>query len=99
MLARVEATPDDAVLGTFVGGIRLVDYLPSRVVELVVHTLDLTDALSAGRRWWARTAAAEVTLGTLAGRAAAGPATADPLALVRAMTGRAPLPGDFNVLG
>jgi uncharacterized protein (TIGR03083 family) len=97
VLARVEATPDDAVLGTFVGGITLVDYLPSRVVELVVHTLDLTDAL--GLPPVVGPTALAVTLGTLARVAADRPATADPVALVRAMAGRAPLPGGYNVLG
>jgi uncharacterized protein (TIGR03083 family) len=95
--ARVAATPDDAVLGTFVGGIGLLDYLPSRVVELVVHTLDLTDAL--GRDPELPTLAATVALGTLAEVAAARPGTVDVAALVRGLTGRAPWPGDTNVLG
>jgi uncharacterized protein (TIGR03083 family) len=97
VLALVDDTPDDAVLGTFVGGIRLVDYLPSRVVELVVHTLDLTDALSAPPVL--PPTAAQVALATLAEVGASRPAVVDAAALVRALTGRAPLPGDFNVLG
>ena len=97
VLARVEATPDDAVLGTFVGGITLVDYLPSRVVELVVHTLDLTDVSGLppvvghprGRRHARH-----------AGPGGGGPAGhGGPGRLVRAMAGRAPLPGGYNVLG
>ncbi|MGE3622030.1 MAG: maleylpyruvate isomerase N-terminal domain-containing protein [Acidimicrobiia bacterium] len=44
VLALVEATPDDAVAGTSFGTIRLADYLPTRVVELVVHGLDLARA-------------------------------------------------------
>jgi uncharacterized protein (TIGR03083 family) len=97
VLALVDATSDDAVLGTFVGGIRLADYLPSRVVELVVHTLDLTDALSAPPVL--PPTAALVALGTLAEVGASRPGVVDPAALVRALAGRAPLPGDFNVLG
>jgi len=97
VLARVADTPDDAVLGTFIGGIRFVDYLPSRVVELVVHTLDLNDALDRAPDL-PRTAVV-VALETLAEVAAARPGVVDPAALVRALTGRAPLPGDFNVLG
>jgi uncharacterized protein (TIGR03083 family) len=95
--ARVAETSDDAVLGTFVGGIRLLDYLPSRVVELVVHTLDLTDALD--RDPELPTLAATVALGTLAEVAAARPGTVDVPALVRGLTGRAPWPGETNVLG
>ena len=90
-------TSDDAVVGTFVGGIRLLDYLPSRVVELVVHTLDLTDALD--RDPELPTLAATVALGTLAEVAAARPGTVDVPALVRGLTGRAPWPGETNVLG
>jgi uncharacterized protein (TIGR03083 family) len=95
--ARVAETSDDAVLGTFVGGIRLLDYLPSRVVELVVHTLDLTDALD--RDPELPTLAATVALGTLAEVAAARPGTVDVPALVRGLTVRAPWPGETNVLG
>jgi uncharacterized protein (TIGR03083 family) len=37
--------PADAPVHTFVGVIALPDYLATRIVELVVHTLDLTAAL------------------------------------------------------
>jgi uncharacterized protein (TIGR03083 family) len=97
VLALVDRTPDDAVVGTFVGGMRLIDYLPSRVVELVVHTLDLTDAL--GGPPVLPSSAASVALATLAEVGAVRPGIVDAAALVRALTGRAPLPGDLNVLG
>jgi uncharacterized protein (TIGR03083 family) len=97
VLALVDQTPDDRVLGTFVGGITLADYLPSRVVELVVHTLDLCAAL--GREPLVGRLGAAVTLSTLGEVAAARPATVDVAHLVRALTGRAPWPDGCNVLG
>jgi uncharacterized protein (TIGR03083 family) len=42
--ALVDTLPDDHVFATLIGGIRLVDYLPTRTVELVVHTLDIQAA-------------------------------------------------------
>ena len=45
VLARVNQTPDEARLTTPVGGMRLIDYLPSRVFELTIHTLDLGVAI------------------------------------------------------
>lgn len=97
VLALVDETPDDRVLATFAGGIRLADYLPTRVVELVVHTLDLCAAL--GREPLLGRLPAAVTLSTLGETAAARPATVDVAGLVRAMTGRAPWPDGCNVLG
>lgn len=40
----IDTLPDDHVFATLIGGIKLVDYLPTRTVELVVHTLDLQAA-------------------------------------------------------
>lgn len=96
VLALVDETPDDHVLGTFAGGITLTDYLPTRVVELVVHTLDLCDAL--GREPLLGALPAAVTLCALGEAAAARPATVDVARLVRALTGRAALPDGCNVL-
>ncbi len=47
VLARVDALHDNHPLGTLIGGIRLIDYLPGRTTELVVHTLDLAEAIGA----------------------------------------------------
>jgi hypothetical protein len=44
VLNRLATTADDTPCTTFIGGMRLIDYLPSRVVELTVHTLDLARA-------------------------------------------------------
>jgi uncharacterized protein (TIGR03083 family) len=46
VLQRLTTTPDTALLKTPVGGMRLIDYLPSRVFELTIHTLDLAAALA-----------------------------------------------------
>lgn len=90
-------TPANQVLGTLAGGIRLVDYLPSRVVELVVHGIDLADAL--GREVHVPAVAMEVTLETMADLAVARPHVVDPAQIVRALTGRGELPADANLLG
>ncbi len=50
VLGVVDALPDDHPLGTLIGGIRLIDYLPGRTTELVVHTLDLAAALGVEAR-------------------------------------------------
>jgi uncharacterized protein (TIGR03083 family) len=96
VLDAVGRTPDGALLATPAGGIRLLDYLATRVVELVTHTLDLTDAL--GEPPVLPPSSATVALRTLAEVAAARSGTVDDAALVRALTGRAPWPGDLNVL-
>src|SRR6266446_3593476 len=41
VLAQVKIASDEILVSTPVGGMRLIDYLPSRVFELAVHTLDL----------------------------------------------------------
>lgn len=45
VLEVVRKTPDDNLVTTPVGGMRLVDYLPTRTFELTVHTCDLARAL------------------------------------------------------
>lgn len=44
VLAVLDDAPDDAVVRTPVGSIGLLDYLPTRTFELVVHSLDLCAA-------------------------------------------------------
>jgi uncharacterized protein (TIGR03083 family) len=88
-MARLAATPDDHVGETFVGPMRLGDYLPTRIVELGLHTLDLQTAT--GQPLLLPASAANVVLGVLA-------ELADLPALLLAMTGRRALPAGFNVL-
>jgi len=85
VLERVAATSDDAPCATAAGGMALVDYLPSRVVELTVHTLDL--ARATGQALDVAVSAWTVTVTMLV-------RIADPARLVLALTGR----GDYNVL-
>lgn len=46
-LDTVDAAPDDALLGTIAGVMALGEYLPTRTLELVVHTCDLAVAIGA----------------------------------------------------
>ena len=45
VLAQVKTASDEVLVSTPVGGMRLIDYLPSRIFELAVHTLDIAAAL------------------------------------------------------
>jgi uncharacterized protein (TIGR03083 family) len=93
VLVRLKEVPDTAVVGTPVGGMRLIDYLPSRVFELVVHTLDLAAALSL--EVTLPDSATMVSLHLLADLALQ-PGKAAPLLL--AATGRSTLLGGYSVL-
>lgn len=89
-LGRLAATPDDHVGESFVGPMRLADYLPTRVVELGIHTLDLQ--VATGQVLTLPASATSVILGTLS-------ELTDVPVLLLALTGRRPLPEGFNVLG
>jgi hypothetical protein len=93
VIARVKQTPDDACLTTPVGGMRLIDYLPSRVFELTIHTLDLGAAIAVDIAL--PEAASAVALGMIAELAQKG-GKAAPLLL--AATGRKALPAAFSLL-
>jgi len=91
--ATVDAAPSDAVIAGRLGVIRLVDYLPTRTFELVVHGLDLQAALGVPFAAPAGPLAACLRLATdLAVEQGLGPA------LLLALTGRRPLPADTCVL-
>jgi uncharacterized protein (TIGR03083 family) len=81
------------VLTTIAGGMRLADYLPTRVFELVVHTLDLARALGLPMDVPARPAAQVLELvselAVVQGKVGS---------LVLAVTGRGGLPSGFSVL-
>lgn len=93
----LQRTPAGQVLGTLAGGITLEDYLPTRIVELVVHGIDLAVAL--GVEPQVPREPMKVTLETLAELSVCRPEALDPVVLVRAMTGRGTLPEDSNLLG
>ena len=94
VVSKVQAAADDALVRTIVGGIHFGDYLPSRVCELTIHTLDLAMAL--GGDVIVPEPAATVTLHLLTALAVRS-GKAGPLLL--AATGRCALPDGFNVLG
>ncbi len=93
VLEEVSAAADDTCLTTPVGSMRLIDYLPTRVFELTVHTLDIATAISAPVA--VPEGAGAVTLGLMADLAASRPDKVAPLLL--AATGRQALPDGFSV--
>lgn len=93
VLAHMQTAADEALVSTPVGGMRLIDYLPSRVFELTVHTLDIAAALPV-RVTLPETAAA-VSLHLLADLAVRPGKAAS---LLLAATGRHALPTGFSVL-
>jgi len=46
VLQGIANVPDEAILGTPRGAVRMVDYLQTRVFELTVHTMDIQAALN-----------------------------------------------------
>lgn len=93
----LQRTPAAQVLDTRGGGITLEDYLPTRVVELVVHGIDIADSLEV--RPEVPDTAMSVTLETLADLCALRADVLDPATLVRTLTGRGTLPEATNLLG
>jgi uncharacterized protein (TIGR03083 family) len=93
VLAQVQTASDEALLSTPVGGMRLIDYLPSRIFELAVHTLDIAAALPVMVTLPAPVAA--VALYLLADMALQSDKAAT---LLLAATGRRALPAGFWVL-
>lgn len=94
VLAR---TPAQRVLGTIAGGIALEDYLPTRIVELVVHGSDI--AVAIGSDVEVPRLPMAVTLETLAEVATVRPTGVDAVQIMRALTGRGSLPDGANLLG
>jgi hypothetical protein len=83
----------DELVTTIAGGMRLVDYLPTRTFELVIHTCDLATTLGAPL-------AVPTTAARQAMQIISELVVDDPRAgtVLLALTGRNPLPGDFSVL-
>ena len=93
-LAALDALDDAAAMTTPFGTLRLVDYLPARILEIVVHTLDIGHAAEVPVE--PSPDALTVTLallGELAVKRGEG------IALALALSGRRSLPDGFNVLG
>lgn len=91
---KLDELSDDHIMATPVGGIRLIDYLPTRTFELIIHTMDLAKAVGVDSAPPDR--GMETTLGIL-GQIALYRGWAP--SLVLAATGRGVLPDSFSVLG
>ena len=90
---RVNDLDDDFILATPQGGMRFIDYLQLRTMELVIHGSDLAKALGVEAK--PPDGGMQVALQVLTGVAVAegrGPALAD------ALTGRNALPIGYNLL-
>lgn len=93
MTDLVADSPDDALVATPIGRMRLIDYLVARTFELTVHTCDLCATLGLDADVPPTAAAqAAALIGELAAR---GHQTAP---LLLSATGRGPLPAGFTVL-
>jgi uncharacterized protein (TIGR03083 family) len=90
VVALVASTADDEPVNSPSGQMTLIEYLATRVVELGVHTLDLQRATGQPVALHPDTAA--VVLHVLSDLAA-------PVPLILALSGRASLPANYNVLG
>jgi uncharacterized protein (TIGR03083 family) len=90
---KLDELADDFILATPVGGMRLIDYLPTRTFELIIHTMDLAKAVGIDAKPPENGMAATLEiLGLIAlhrGHASD---------LVIAATGRGALPEGFSVL-
>jgi uncharacterized protein (TIGR03083 family) len=85
---------DDPVIATIAGGMRLSVYLETRTFELVVHGLDIADALGVAPPAFG----AEVWRTALELAAAVAVLTDEAPALLRALTGRAALPPGYSIV-
>ena len=93
-LAIMDSLDDSALVTTSAGAVRLIDYLPTRVLEIVGHTLDVAQATAVPAE--PSHDALTVTLPLLGEIAVAH---GDGVALAMALSGRQPLAEDFNVVG
>ncbi len=93
VLAKLPTVPDDFPVETPFGTVLFGDYLPTRVLELTIHSLDI--ARAAGLEVTAPERPMVETLDTL-GRTAVRRGNGPTVAL--ALTGRAPLPADFSLV-
>ncbi|HYP44662.1 MAG TPA: maleylpyruvate isomerase N-terminal domain-containing protein [Propionibacteriaceae bacterium] len=93
VVPRLAAVDGDPLIFTIAGGMRLSSYLPTRVFELVVHSLDIAAATGLDLTLPAEPLAEAIAL---AGRIAVA-AGRGPTALL-ALTGRASLPAGFSVV-
>ena len=85
---------DDPVIATIAGGMRLSVYLETRSFELVVHGVDIADALGVAPPAFG----SEAWRATLQLAAAVVALSDESPVVVRALTGRAALPPGFSIV-
>ena len=90
----VDALDDAAPVTTTIGPVRLVDFLPTRVMEVVIHTMDIAEAAGL-----AVEPSHDALTATLALVSEIAVAHGDGVALAMELSGRRSLPEGFNVLG
>jgi uncharacterized protein (TIGR03083 family) len=92
-VAAARAADPDALITTIAGGMRVASYLPTRTVELVVHGADIAAATGLDVAFPEPVVADVAALLARTGvRLGHGPV------LLRALTGRGPLPPGFTVV-
>lgn len=92
-LAVIADATDDAPVASPAGVMRLIDYLPSRIFELTIHTADIARAV--GVPFSPDPGATTITFACLASLAVARDVAVDALL---AIAGRGPLPDGYSVL-
>ncbi len=90
---KLEELSDDFILQCPIGGIRLIDYLPTRTFEMVIHTMDLAKAVGVDAK--PPEAGMAATLQIMGQLALYRGHSSD---LILAATGRGGLPEGFSVL-
>lgn len=93
-MAAIAEHDGDAPMATPFGGLRLDDYLPSRTLEIVIHTMDIAEAVGVPYEPSPKALNATVTL-----LAEISVVLGDGAAIMLALSGRQALPDGFNVLG
>lgn len=91
VIELVERTPAEAPIGSPAGTMTLAQYLPSRIAELTIHSLDI--ARAAGVELTAPTSALRESLMFVARRAA----TRSGQDILLALTGRGQFPPGYSV--
>ncbi|BBY57781.1 maleylpyruvate isomerase N-terminal domain-containing protein [Mycolicibacterium sarraceniae] len=91
--ATVALDTDDRVIQTIAGGMRLSDYLPTRIVELGLHSVDLARAIGVSEAL-----PPEVADAILAVTVEVARRRGDSQTLMCALTGRGPLPPGYSIV-
>ena len=94
MRSKVDRADPEALITTIGGGVRVRIYLPTRTVECVVPSLDISAATGIDVAFSVRVLADTTELAaSIAG------ARDDGRMVLSALTGRRPLPDSFSVVG